>query len=192
MAQSNTEIAEISKAVREEKTWFITIGILMIVLGTAAIIFPHIATLSTNFLIGWLLVVAGILQFIHAFRVKEWSGFAFEMVIALLHAIAGIVLLVYPVAGVIALTIYLAVVLIIEGIFRSMLSLQLKPESGWVWMLVGGIASVILGILLWAKLPSSAAWAIGLLVGLNIAIAGWTLVMLALSAGDAVDHEVKA
>ncbi len=192
MAQTQTEIAEISKAVQEEKGWFIALGIVLILVGTSAIIFPHIATLSTNIFVGWLLVIAGIVQFIHAFRVKEWSGFAFEMVIALLHAIAGMVLLVYPVAGVIALTIYLAVIFIVEGVFRSLLAIQLKPEKGWFWFLIGGLASIILGVLLWAKLPSSAGWAIGLLVGLNIAIAGWVLLMIALSAGEPADDKVKA
>ena len=100
-------------------------------------------------------------------------------------------LLVYPVAGIIALTIYVAVVFIVEGIIRALLAFQLKPEAGWVWVLIGGIVSVILGVMLYAKLPSSAIWAIGLLVGLNIAMAGWTLLMIALTAGGGADQTAK-
>ena len=192
MVQTQAEIDEILQSVRTDRGWYIALGVALVILGTAAIVFPHVATLSTNLFVGWLLVIAGIVQFAHAFRVKDWSGFGFDLAIALLHAIAGIVLLIYPVAGVLALTIYLAVVFIAEGIIRSIRAIQHRSETGWVWLLIGGLASIAVGILLWTKLPSSATWAIGLLVGLNIAIAGWVLLMMAFSAGPSANNEANA
>jgi uncharacterized membrane protein HdeD (DUF308 family) len=114
------------------------------------------------------------------------------LLVGLLEFFAGLFLLVYPVAGIIALTIYVAVVFIVEGIIRAFLAFQLKPEAGWIWVLIGGIVSVLLGVMLYAKLPSSAIWAIGLLVGLNIAMAGWTLLMIALAAGSGADQTAKS
>ncbi len=191
MAQTEVGVAEVSQAVLEKRGWFIALGIVMILVGSAAIIFPHIATLSTKIFLGWFLVIGGITQAIHAFWVKDWGGFFWGLLVGLLEAFAGLFLLVYPVAGIIALTIYVAAVFVVEGIIRALLALKLKPEAGWIWMLIGGVVSIVLGAMLWAKLPSSAIWAIGLLVGLNMAMAGWTLLMIALAAGGAAGAKAK-
>lgn len=192
MTQTETDIAEVSQAVREKRGWFIALGILLILVGTAAIVSPHIATLSTSLLVGWFLVISGIAQAIHAFWAKDWGGFFWELIIGVLHTLAGGFLLVYPVAGIVALTIYMAAVFVAEGGIRSFLAFQLKPQVGWVWVLIGGIVSILVGVMLWAKLPSSAIWAIGLLVGINIAMAGWTLLMIGLAAGGSGKAEAKA
>lgn len=183
MARTPADVAEVSQAVREKRGWFIALGIVMIVVGSAAIIFPYVATVSTKIFLGWFLIIGGIVQAIHAFWVKDWGGFFWQLIVGLLEVFAGLFLLVYPVAGIIALTIYVAAVFIVEGIIKAFLAFQLKPEAGWIWVLIGGIVSILLGAMLWAKLPSSAIWAIGLLVGLNIAMAGWTLLMIALAPG---------
>ncbi len=183
MAKTETDVAVVAEAVREKRGWFITLGILLIVVGTAAIVSPYIATFSIKIFIGWFLVISGITQAVHAFWAKDWGGFFWQLMIGILEAAAGAFLLLYPVAGIVALTIYLAVVLIVEGLIRAISAFKLKPEAGWVWVLIGGIASVIVGAMLWAELPSSALWAIGLLLGLNIAMSGWSLLMIALAAG---------
>jgi len=192
MTQTEVSAAEVSQAVLEKRGWFIALGIVMILIGSAAIIFPHIATLSTKIFLGWFLIIGGITQAIHAFWVKDWGGFFWGLLVGLLEAFAGLFLLVYPVAGIIALTIYVAAVFVVEGIIRALLALKLKPEAGWIWMLIGGVVSIVLGAMLWAKLPSSAIWAIGLLVGLNMAMAGWTLLMIALAASGAAGAKAKA
>jgi len=192
MTQTEVSAVEVSQAVLEKRGWFIALGIVMILVGSAAIIFPHIATLSTKIFLGWFLIIGGITQAIHAFWVKDWGGFFWGLLVGLLEAFAGLFLLVYPVAGIIALTIYVAAVFVVEGIIRALLALKLKPEAGWIWMLIGGVVSIVLGAMLWAKLPSSAIWAIGLLVGLNMAMAGWTLLMIALAASGAAGAKAKA
>ncbi len=192
MTQTEVSSVEVSQAVLEKRGWFIALGIVMILVGSAAIIFPHIATLSTKIFLGWFLIIGGITQAIHAFWVKDWGGFFWGLLVGLLEAFAGLFLLVYPVAGIIALTIYVAAVFVVEGIIRALLALKLKPEAGWIWMLIGGVVSIVLGAMLWAKLPSSAIWAIGLLVGLNMAMAGWTLLMIALAASGAAGAKAKA
>lgn len=183
MAETHAEVAQVSEAVRAKRGWFIALGIVLILAGTAAIVFPHIATLSANIFVGWFLVIGGIAQAIHAFWAKAWGGFFWELIVGLLELVAGLILLAFPIAGIIALTVYLAAMFFVEGIIRAVLAFKLKPEAGWIWMLLGGILSIVVGIMLWAKLPSSAVWAIGLLVGLNIAMAGWTLLMIAMAAG---------
>ena len=174
----------IAQAIHENRGWFIAIGVVLILVGTAAILFPFLSTLSTEIFVGWLLVIGGIVQIVHAFRAKEWSGFLWEVLIGVLEVAAGVILLAYPLAGLVTLTVFLAVMFIVEGAFRAALAFKIKPQAGWGWVLFGGILSGIVGVMIWAKLPSSSLWAIGLLVGINIAMAGWTLVMLAMSAGN--------
>jgi uncharacterized membrane protein HdeD (DUF308 family) len=191
MAQTEADIAEVSQAVRDKRGWFIALGIIMILIGTAAILSPYIATISVKIFLGWFLVIGGVAQVIHAFWAKDWGGFFWQLIVGLLEAFAGLFLLVYPVAGIIALTIYVAAVFFVEGLIKAYLAFQLKPEAGWIWVLIGGIVSILLGAMLWAKLPSSAIWAIGLLVGLNIAMAGWTVLMIGLAAGGTAGAKTK-
>lgn len=188
---ANTSV-DVAKAFQENRGWFTALGVILILVGTAAILFPFIATLSTEIFVGWLLVIGGIVQIVHAFWAKNWSGMLWEALVGALEAAAGAILLFYPLAGLVALTVFLAVMFIVEGAFRAALAFKIKPQAGWGWVLAGGIISGIVGVMIWAQLPSSSLWAVGLLVGINIAMAGWTLVMLAMSAGKEAGGKTAA
>jgi uncharacterized membrane protein HdeD (DUF308 family) len=185
MTQTNNEAAEASQIVFEKRGWFIALGTILILIGVVAIVSPMLATFSTAIFIGWILIIGGIAQIIHAFWAKGWDGFFWEIFIGLLQLLAGIILLTYPVASVIALTIFLAITFIVEGIMRAVMAFSLNPQSGWVWVLISGVVSIIVGIMLWIELPGSSLWAIGILVGVNIFMAGWSLLMLAFAAKEA-------
>ncbi len=183
--------AEAVKAVQDNKRWFMVLGIILIVVGFAAILFPWVSSLSATLFVGWLLVIGGVIQIFHAFKVQGWSGFLWQLLIGILETAAGLVLLVFPLAGVIALTVFLAAMFLAEGLLRIIFAFRIKPHAGWGWMLAGGILSAAVGVLLWAELPGSALWALGLLVGINFLMAGWTLVMLAAGA-DRMASAAKA
>lgn len=184
MTMSTTDMAVVAEAVREKRGWFIALGTFLIVVGAAAILSPYLATFSLKLFIGWFLVISGLAQIVHAYWAKNWSGFFWELIVGILEAGAGAFLLLYPVAGVIALTAYLAAVLVVGGVIRAFFAFKVRPEAGWIWILISGIASIILGALLWAQLPSAAFWAIGLLFGINITMTGWSLLMIALGAAS--------
>ncbi|HYZ25291.1 MAG TPA: HdeD family acid-resistance protein [Geminicoccaceae bacterium] len=162
--------------------WLLALGILMIILGVLAIGAPAVATIAVQFALGWILVVGGIAEGIHAFMAQGWRGFLFELLSAVLYLVVGILLLVNPVGGALALTVVLAVFLIVEGIFKIVMALRVRDHSGWGWLLASGILSLILGVLIWAEWPYSGLWVIGLLVGIQLLFTGWALVMLALAA----------
>jgi uncharacterized membrane protein HdeD (DUF308 family) len=162
--------------------WLLALGILMIILGVFAIAAPAVATIAVQFMLGWLLVISGIGEGIHAFMAQGWRGFLLELLSALLYLAVGILLLVNPLEGALALTIVLAVFLIVEGIFKIITALRVRDHDGWGWLLASGIMSVILGLLIWAEWPASGLWVIGLLVGIQLLFTGWALVMLALAA----------
>jgi uncharacterized membrane protein HdeD (DUF308 family) len=189
---STTDMIPIAEEVREKRGWFIALGIFLIVVGAAAILSPYLATFSLKLFIGWFLVISGLVQIVHAFSTKNWSGFFWELIVGIMEAVAGAFLLLFPVSGIIALTVYLAIVLVVGGMTRAYSAFKVRPEAGWIWILVNGIASIMLGALLWAKLPSAGFWAIGLLFGVNIAMTGWSLIMIALGATRVSSEKIKA
>lgn len=162
--------------------WLLGLGILMIILGMVAIAMPKPATLAVQVALGWILVIGGIAEGIHAFMAQGWRGFLLELLSAILYLVVGVLLLVNPVAGALALTVVLAVFLIVEGIFKIIMAMRVRDHRGWGWLLASGILSAILGFMIWAEWPASGLWVIGLLVGIQLLFTGWSLVMLALAA----------
>ena len=162
--------------------WLLALGILMIILGVVAMAAPVVATIAIQVMLGWLLVISGIAEGIHAFMVKEWRGFLLELLSAVLYLGVGLLLLVDPLKGAVALTLILAVFLLVEGIFKIITALRVREHRGWGWLLASGIVSVVLGVMIWAQWPASGLWVIGLLVGIQLLFTGWSLVMLALVA----------
>ena len=162
--------------------WLLALGILMIILGVVAMATPVVATIAIQVMLGWLLVISGIAEGIHAFMVKEWRGFLLELLSAVLYLGVGLLLLVDPLKGALALTLILAVFLLVEGIFKIITALRVRDHRGWGWLLASGIVSVVLGVLIWKQWPTSGLWVIGLLVGIQLLFTGWSLVMLALVA----------
>jgi uncharacterized membrane protein HdeD (DUF308 family) len=162
--------------------WFLALGIVLVILGAAAIISPFYGTLAGARVFGWLMIFGGIMTAVHAFGARGWGGVILQGLIAIVWVIGGFWLLTQPLAGAITLTIVLIAVLLVQGLFSVIEAFQIRPTEGWGWMLASGVASVILGIMLWQKFPSSALWAIGLLFGLSLVFNGWSFIALALGA----------
>lgn len=173
--------------------WLLGLGALLAVLGVLLIAAPVVGTLAVDLLIGWFLIIGGVAQVVHAFKVKAWPGFALALVSGILYAVVGILLVFYPLAGAQALTLLLAAFLAVEGIVRIIMALRVRPDHAWGWLLFGGIVTVILAVMIWSQWPSSALWVIGLLVGINLLFTGWSLIMVALAArahdGAAAAHK---
>jgi uncharacterized membrane protein HdeD (DUF308 family) len=164
--------------------FFLAEGIILFVLGVLAIVVPPIATIAVEILIGWLLLVSGIVGLIATLRTRGAPGFGWSLVSALLGIVAGIVLLGWPLSGALSLTLILTVFLVLEGVVSILYALEHKRElSGrWATMLFSGIVDLILAGIIFAGLPGTAAWAIGLLVGINLVFGGSALIAMALHA----------
>ena len=150
----------------------------------AAIVLPHVATLSAELLFGACLAVAGVVQFIQAFGAKSWRPMLLQLLIGVLYVACGTLLLANPIAGVIALTIALAATFFAEGALRIVFGFNLRPNEGWIWVIVSGVVAIVMGGLIWAGLPATAIWVIGMLVGVNMVVSGVTFFALTLSAQD--------
>lgn len=169
-------------ALSENRTWFIILGLLLIILGIAAIAFPLLTTIAAKIALGWLFLVAGVVQIAHAFSTRRWSEFFLDLLVGLLYLIAGGWLALFPLTGIVTLTVLLAALFIAQGILEAGMAFRMRPSAGWVWMLIGAIAALVVGVLIIAHLPSSAAWAIGLLVGIKLIMSGWAYLFLTMAA----------
>ena len=98
----------------------------------------------------------------------------------------------FPLTGILSLTILLAVFFIVEGIFEILASFRLRPDSGWGYLLFSGIVAILVGVLIWMGLPSSATWAIGLLAGINLLVSGWSFIFIAFAGRDAAQEQATA
>jgi uncharacterized membrane protein HdeD (DUF308 family) len=162
---------------------FLAEGIVMMVLGLLAIAVPEVATLAITILIGWLFFVGGIFRTISVLQHRAMPGFAWSLLIAVLAILLGLILIARPIAGVLTLTIWLIVFFIIEGIAAIFLAIEHRRHlPSWGWVLLSGLVDLLLAYLIWDGWPSSAAWAIGLLVGINMVFVGLSLIMTALAA----------
>src|SRR5579862_7756133 len=124
--------------------WVIFAGVTMLVIGTAAIIYDVTTTLASVFLFGWLLMLAGVMQIVHAFRVRTWSGFFLYLLDGIIRATVGTLLAMYPGSGALTLTLVLSLYFIAGGLFKTIGSIVLQFPS-WGWSVASGLVSVALG-----------------------------------------------
>ncbi|HVR58193.1 MAG: HdeD family acid-resistance protein [Pseudolabrys sp.] len=174
-------------ALHEHWVLFLVEGVVLLVLGATAVVLPPIATLAVTILLGWLFLVSGILGLITTFWMRHAPGFWWSLLSAVLGIVVGAVLLASPLTGAFSLTLVLVAFFLVEGAVSIMFALDHKRElSGqWGWMLVSGIIDLGLAIMIFAGLPSTAAWAVGLLVGINMIFGGSALIAMALHARTA-------
>ena len=161
----------------------------MLILGVIAILLPVITTFAITLLIGALLLVGGVTTAVRAVRFKGFPGATGSLIFGALSALVGIFLLVAPQTGEEALTVILVGLFLVQGFAEISASVQHRQWTAWGWMLISGIASMVLALFLLFSFPSSANWAVGLLLGLNLIFTGLWLLMLGFSVANTSDPE---
>jgi uncharacterized membrane protein HdeD (DUF308 family) len=174
----------LSGAVRRHWGLFLFEGIMLVVLGLLAVLTPVIAGVAATIFFGWILLISGIVGLVTTFRARQAPGFWWSLLSDLVAIVAGVVLLVWPLQGTLSLSAVLIAFLFVEGVVTIMYALEHRSAlSGrWGWLLASGIVDVLLGVLLFAGLPGTALWLLGIVVGVNLLFGGWALIMMALHA----------
>jgi uncharacterized membrane protein HdeD (DUF308 family) len=174
-------------AVKAHWKAFLFEGILLAVLGLAAMIVPPLASLAVTIFLGWMFLISGIGGLIVTFWARHMPGFWWSLISAALAVLAGMILLARPIQGVLTLTIVVGAYFLAEGVATIMYALEHRRElSGrWSWLVIAGVVDIVIAFLVIAGLPGSAEWAIGLLVGINMFFGGTTLIGMALAARNA-------
>jgi uncharacterized membrane protein HdeD (DUF308 family) len=183
----------LTESLRDHWVLFLVEGIVLVVLGVLAILVPMVATIALAILIGWLILISGVVGLITTFIMRDAPGFWWSLLSAVLGFAAGVVLLGWPILGAVSLTLLLIVFFTIEGVATIMYAVEHKKElSGrWTWMLVSGIVDLILAFIVVAGLPGTAAWTLGLLVGINMLFGGTSMIAMALHARSSGNTSVR-
>jgi len=166
---------------------FFVLGILLVILGFAVMIFPVAGTFAVELLFGLVLLFAGLTQIVLAFRAQGWGGFIVSMIIGILYVLVGLLFLFNPFGGAITLTLILGAFLLVDGILRIVLSFQLKNNSNWVWIFFEGIITGLIGIFILLSWPSDSLWVIGFLFGISILFSGLTSMVVSFMLKDNKD-----
>ena len=174
----------VASAIHEHWKLFLIEGIILALLGVAAIAVPWIATLAFTLVLGWLFLISGIIGLVTTFWMRGMPGFWWSLFSAIIAIAAGLILLTSPVSGALSLTFVLIAFFVIEGIVTIMYAIEHRNQlSGrWGWMLASGVVDLILAGIIFAGLPGTAAWALGLLVGINLVFGGTAMIGMALAA----------
>jgi uncharacterized membrane protein HdeD (DUF308 family) len=159
--------------------WLLALGIAAILLGVIAVTMASLTTMITVGTFGLLLMLGGVVMLLHSFETRGWHGFLMNLIVGLLYAFAGFFLFVNPVAGALMLTLLLAAVFIGGGVVRCVLAAIHRFEH-WGWFFASGVVSIVLGSLIWTQWPISGLFIIGLFIGIDLLMMGWSLLMVAL------------
>jgi uncharacterized membrane protein HdeD (DUF308 family) len=167
--------------VRHKWGWLLALGIGLIILGIIALVLTPVATYAAVLVLGWLMVIGGVMETIQAFRMRAWSGgFFLHLIGGILGILVGLLFVTHPVAGALAWTLLAASLFTVMGAFRAIAAIRLKFPN-WGWAVFDGVVTLGLGILLWAQWPWSGLWFLGVALGVSLLLRGWSYFMLALA-----------
>ncbi len=167
---------------------FLLLGISLVVLGTICIVEPLVPSLASVVFLGFLMMAGGIIQVVSAFWAGKWSGMLVHFLIGVLYAVVGYMIVDSPALSAFVLTKFIAIFLIVSGLFRIVSSLVVRFHD-WGWVLLNGGITLLLGMIINRQLPAAALWVIGMFIGIEMLFNGWAWVMLALGL-RAVDKAI--
>jgi len=171
-------------AVKAHWKAFLFEGIVLALLGLAAMIVPPLASLAVTIFLGWMFLIGGIAGLFATYWARQMPGFWWSLFSAALAVLAGGILLAKPMEGILTLTIVVGAYFLAEGVVTIMYALEHRRELSerWAWLLISGVMDLLIAFIIVAGLPDSSQWAIGLLVGINLVLGGASMVGMALAA----------
>ena len=192
----NRDVRDMQNALKDtmRQYWGLLLfqGVVMVVLGMLAVVWPTIATVAVDIYVGWLFLISGIVGLIVMFAARDVAAFLWTLLTAALSLAVGVMLLWKPVEGAVSLTIVLTAFFIAEGIFQIAASFTYRDvvPGSWGWMLLSGICDLALAAIIILGWPASAVWTLGLLVGINLITSGTAISFAAIEARSFV-RELK-
>ena len=167
------------ETVKKYSLWYLIQGVLLVVAGVLALIYPFFASVAVIFLLGWILIISGVLQGIGLIGASNVPHYWLQLISAVLAILIGILLLRSPDSGLLIMTVLLIVYFMVEGIAKVIFALTIRPFPNWGWVLGSGFVGILLALILWANMPLSADWVLGLMLGILLVCEGAALTYLA-------------
>lgn len=198
MNSSNPTPGEVQRALNETMRtyWvlFLVHGVITMTLGVLAVIWPQITTVAVDVYVGWMFLLSGIVGLVTMFLAPSIPAFLWSLLTAALSLIVGVLLLWHPIQGVVSLTLVLIAFFVVEGIFQIAAAIRYRDafSGSWGWMVMSGIADLVLAWLIISGWPGTARWAIGLIVGVNLFTSGLAITMAAVAGRSLVKAVASA
>ena len=172
------------EAIKQHWSLYLIEGIVLIILGVAAVLVPVIASLAVAIFLGWLFLVGGAIGLVTTLMHRRAPGFWWSLLSAIATIAAGVVLVGWPISGVVSITIVLAAYLVAEGIASMMFAMRHRDQmrSGAKWMFFNGALDIVLAIAIVWLLPVGALWALGIFIGIDFLFGGAALIAMSLEA----------
>jgi len=167
------------QTVKRYSLWYLVEGVLLITAGVLAIVYPVISSAAVVVLLGWLLIISGVLQGLSLIGARHVPHFWLQLISVILAVLVGFLFLRNPAEGMVTIALLLIVFFMMEGISKVVFALTIRPFPNWGWLLASGLVGILLSLILWANLPVTAVWLIGFLLGIELISVGAAIAWLA-------------
>ena len=172
--------------IRHAFAWSLTMSILLIVAGLAAILLPLVSGIAITLIVGRFFTIAGVLHLLFAWKTHTTSGVLFEILLGFLYIFTGVYMLFHPIFGLASLTLFLGGYFLFKGLVEIVHFLRIQPRHGSWWLLIDSAVCIVLAVMIWRAWPSSSIWVVGTLVGISLLFTGFSRVMLTLTVRKAL------
>jgi uncharacterized membrane protein HdeD (DUF308 family) len=152
--------------------WIVALGVIYLIAGFIALGSVMTATVVSVFIVGVMMIIAGVAEVFSAFQIKGWGKFLLWVLLGVLYIIAGVVTFQNPLLAAVLLTLILGAALVASGIMRIILAFSMKRETPWIWVVLSGVITLLLGLLILARWPVSSLYILGLFLGIDLIMAG--------------------
>lgn len=186
-APSGRTLATHLVPLRKNWGWIFASGLLLLAMGSFGIIATGFFSLLSTYMFGAMMLVGGAFMLVETLRHGEWKDRIWPLLISVLYIVTGFMVFANPLPALVTLTLFVAVMLLISGGLRIFLAFKIKPASAWVWMLIGGILSIVLGGLIIAQWPGSGRWVLGTFLAIEMIFQGWANIALAMNIRSTFD-----
>jgi uncharacterized membrane protein HdeD (DUF308 family) len=167
------------ETVKRYSLWYLLQGVLMVVAGVLALVYPLLASVAMVYLLAWILIISGVLQGIGLIGARDVPHYWLQLISVVLAIIIGVLLLNQPESGLLVMTVLLIVFFMVEGISKIIFALTIRPFPNWGWVLASGLVGIVLAVYLWANMPIASEWVLGILLGIMLVSEGAALAYLA-------------
>ncbi|MBN9063085.1 MAG: hypothetical protein BGP06_08705 [Rhizobiales bacterium 65-9] len=164
---------------RKNWGWLMGAGVILILLGVFGLAASLLFSLVSVFTFGFMMLIGGVVLLVDAFRREGWKSRMLMLAIGALYVLSGVLVFAMPLSALAGLTLFVGAALVATGVLRIVMAFQLRPMQTWIWVLVSGVLSLLLGALILVQWPASSAWVLGTFLAIELIFQGWAYVMLA-------------
>lgn len=179
--KANDGLSEALAQARQNWGWLVALGVALLVAGGFAVAQAVLFTMASMIMIGALMIIGALTHIIAAFRGQGWKHFLLWLAGGILYLIAGLVTIANPLLASSFLTLLIGASLLASGIARVWMGIKARPDQGWGWLLTGGLITLLLGLVIATGWPVNSLWLIGLFLGIELVMQGWSYIALGIA-----------